>query len=646
MLQRFSMQKKLVAALVVMAVLALVAVGWFAIRAIGDARADARAASDGAQVVEAAVVTGDLVDGLQRERGMSVGYVASDGQNFGSQLADGRGQTDAALQALEEQLDDEQTDAGAAEQSLRRGVSQLSELNGTRGQIDSLQVDGGDVAAYYTGVIAELVGGIQAGFAEVADAELAQGGSAYNALIGAKEAAGQTRAQLNGVFTEDSFAPEQVETVGSLIGQQDALLDAFETAASEEMLSRYRDVSMSATFTGIDSFQAAAFDDPGGRGFGIDPQEWFDASSARIEQLHELELAQADELLERADQVASQAGRELTLATVMTSAFLLPLLLIAGTVIVYLRRQVVRPLGDSARSLARSSEGMSAVATQVGSNAEETAAQAGVVASAGEQVSQNVQAVATAVEELTSSISEISQNASDASGVAAEGVEAARVTNESVSELDQASTEIGEVIELISSIAEQTNLLALNATIEAARAGEAGKGFAVVANEVKELAKQTASATEQVGERVTAIQEGTRRSVGSIEEISSIVARISDMQNTIASAVEEQNSATMEIGRNANEAATGASEIAENIASVATAANDTTDGANQTQQAANELAAMAERLDQLVFGAAQRDAAAAGTGAGSAAGVAATPHPTSDDVAGSEPARSQELVGS
>jgi hypothetical protein len=141
-----------------------------------------------------------------------------------------------------------------------------------------------------------------------------------------------------------------------------------------------------------------------------------------------------------------------------------------------------------------------------------------------------------------------------------------------VAKLGESSQQIGKVIEVITSIAEQTNLLALNATIEAARAGEAGKGFAVVAGEVKELAKETAKATEEIGSRIAAIQEDTSDAVGAIGEIEQVIARIADMQTTIASAVEEQTATTNEIGRNVAEAARGSAEIAENIVSVAQAA--------------------------------------------------------------------------
>src|SRR5579884_3876613 len=177
---------------------------------------------------------------------------------------------------------------------------------------------------------------------------------------------------------------------------------------------------------------------------------------------------------------------------------------------------------------------------------------------------------------MLASIREISKSANEAALIASRAVTTADATNKTVARLGDSSLEIGKVIKVITSIAQQTNLLALNATIEAARAGEAGKGFAVVANEVKELAKETARATEDIGQKIEAIQHDTRVSVDAIAQIGNIIKEINDISNNIAAAVEEQTVTTNEISRNVTEAANGTTDIASNIAGVATAAQDTT----------------------------------------------------------------------
>jgi methyl-accepting chemotaxis protein len=257
-------------------------------------------------------------------------------------------------------------------------------------------------------------------------------------------------------------------------------------------------------------------------------------------------------------------------------------------------------VNQNSQALASSSEELTAVSQQMSANSEETATQSNVVAAASEQVSKNVATVATSAEEMSATAKEIAKSATEAAKVATQAVKVASDTNKTVAKLGESSIEIGKVIKVITSIAQQTNLLALNATIEAARAGEAGKGFAVVANEVKELAKQTATATEDISGKIEAIQNDTKAAVSAIDQIGKIINQINDIQNTIASAVEEQTATTNEIARNAAEAAKGSTEISKNIANVSEAAKNTTQGANNTLTAATELSRLASELKRVV----------------------------------------------
>jgi len=263
-------------------------------------------------------------------------------------------------------------------------------------------------------------------------------------------------------------------------------------------------------------------------------------------------------------------------------------------------RRTVSTIDASATSLAGAADRMSATANQIAGSAEEGSSQAQEVSAAAEEVSRSVDTVSAGSEQMGASIREISQNASEAARVAAEAVTITSATSDTMNKLGDSSAEIGNVIKVITQIAEQTNLLALNATIEAARAGEAGKGFAVVASEVKDLAQETARATEDISRRVEAIQADTVGAVTAIEEISSVIARISDFQTTIASAVEEQTATTAEMSRSVQEAATGTNEIAQKITAVAQAAQDTSQGVTETQQASTDLARMSGDLSTLV----------------------------------------------
>jgi methyl-accepting chemotaxis protein len=257
-------------------------------------------------------------------------------------------------------------------------------------------------------------------------------------------------------------------------------------------------------------------------------------------------------------------------------------------------------VGDVVQAVSSQAKQMEASAQSLSAAAEESSNQASKVAAASEQASANVETVATATEELSASIAEISRQVANSSRIAGMAVGEAGKANEMVQGLVKASHRIGEVVNLITDIANQTNLLALNATIEAARAGAAGKGFAVVAAEVKNLANQTAKATEEVGAQITAVQAATHGAVTAIQTIGKTIGEIESITSTIAAAVEEQSAATREIARSVEQASSGTREVTSNIGVVIQAANDTGTAANEVLGSAKTLLNRSGHLHSLV----------------------------------------------
>jgi len=260
----------------------------------------------------------------------------------------------------------------------------------------------------------------------------------------------------------------------------------------------------------------------------------------------------------------------------------------------------IQTVAANTHGVARSSDALSTVSHQMSANAEETSAQATLVSAAVARVTGSLRTVASGTEQMSISIRDIAKSATEAAKVATEAVNVAETTNVTITQLGASSAEIGAVVKVITTIAQQTNLLALNATIEAARAGEAGKGFAVVANEVKELAKATAKATEDISGKIEAIQGDTTRAVDAIARVSTIINQIQGISSTIATAVEEQHATTNEMTRNIGDAAQLSDEISTNIEGVAQAAQSTSTGAFESKRAAEQLAKMSSDLREIV----------------------------------------------
>ena len=324
-------------------------------------------------------------------------------------------------------------------------------------------------------------------------------------------------------------------------------------------------------------------------------------SRGTLRQHYEKHRAAVDKVVSMAEQrnihdeneVASVVSGRMALSMVT----ILGILAVTGGLGWVITKETVEPLRNSAAKLYHLSNH---VCEKLLLNAETTANQASGACETANQVSSNAQVLASAVEQLESSIREISSNTTSAVSIARNAVDAADQTRGTITRLGDSSSEIGNVIKVINSISEQTNLLALNATIEAARAGEAGKGFGVVANEVKELAKETSRATEEIISRIGTIQSDTQEAVNAIARVGEIITQINDSQHAIAGAVEQQTTMTSEISRNIAEVASSSNDIAHSISGVADTAKGITTGSDETLSTASDIENMATELLQLV----------------------------------------------
>ncbi|MBO1751439.1 methyl-accepting chemotaxis protein [Actinotalea sp. BY-33] len=643
-LQRFPIGQRLIA-LVLLPLLALVAVAG---QGVLDRDAERRDAETVVMLTGLAGMAGDVAHALQRERGATSLYVSSRGERFGAELSGFRAEADDAVAALlayaTEHADALPEAVGAATSAATDGTSAL---DGLRSAADGFSRPVTELIPEYTVVVTAVLDVLPPVVAATTDAVEARRLAALDALMTAKERAGVERAQLSNVFTNDEFGPGQVVTVASLVAGREQSLATFASLADDEARASLTVLLGDPAVVAAAELEESALARPEG-GFDVDPTEWFEQATVRIDALKALEDGFAAHITDRAATVRDDARNAMLLAVGTAVLALVLTVGLAVAIILSIRRPLrrtvevlegvargeldhelvvpahardevaemsrslntataslrdtLRRMRDTSHALASAATELDQVSATVGEAVDASAEQARAVSASAGEVSANVDSVAAATEQMGAAVHEIARHASEAATVSSSAAAMAQTANNSVSALEASSSRIEEVVKTVASIANQTNLLALNATIEAARAGASGKGFAVVAGEVKELAQETSTATEDIAQRITVLREDARVAVDAIGQITAIVARIDESQAQIAAAVEEQSATTASITEHALGAAGSTDRIASGASRVAENAVQETESLGGLNDAARDLAAMAVELDGALQG--------------------------------------------
>lgn len=593
-----------------------------------------------------AVKMSEFVHESQKERGATGVFMGSKGTKFAAELQQTRSDTDKKITALEEVLKyfDSRQSGVEFKNNLDSALDKFNRIRSHRDSVNSFNIPGGEGIGYYTDMNASFLKVIDHIGKLNSNGELSTSVYAYVNLLRAKEKAGVERATMSNTFGVNRFEKGVFNKFVSAIAAQDIHTNLFLSLVAPEQRDFYKNKIQGQFVDETARMRMIAMEKADQGNFGIDPVYWYTMMTGKINLLKEVEDKLSNDLNIRTDRLKTSANHDLIFFTITIFVSIMATLFLTYLI----ARNITEPLRDMASFAEKIAEGdltvrskinrndeagklamilnnmaenlrgmivqlqnsigqismtsgeLAASSRQMGSNSEETSRQVSSVSAAGEQTNRNVQTVASAAEEMTATIKEISKNVQEASSITSQAVHVAESTNQTISKLSDSSAEIGKVIKVITSIAQQTNLLALNATIEAARAGEAGKGFAVVANEVKDLAKETAKATEEISRKIEAIQTDTKSAVSAIGEIGKIIGKINEISMAIAGAVEEQAVTTTEISRNMAEAARGTSEVVQNIQAVSTASKSTADGAVDIMAASQILSKMGEELMAVV----------------------------------------------
>ncbi len=567
--------------------------------------------------VDLAAAANALVHQLQRERGMSAGYLGSGGQDFADELVSQRAATDAALAEFEELVNagDIQAQSSEFADSSQIVAQRLAELANRRDAISAQRTSSDDAIAYYSDTNAALIGLVSNVAALLTDAELAHRFGSYVALMLQKEFAGIERALLSSAFAADNFTdPGHFQYFIEVVAKQEGYEELFRMSAFRGDLRSYQEAIDSggahrqmrniAMAQGLDG------------NFGIAPDAWFQAATDHIDALGEAEAQLTASIIDGADELRSSAQSALYFFAIIT---LLTILLAAG-ITQWIGRSISNPLAQTSNLAQQIAQQLVATATQQSASVSETATAVSQTSTTVDELRQTSQVAAdrsNAVREK----SEKSVIASDEALTAiSDGMHAMNRIREEVEsiaqnilELSEKNIQIGEIVQSVGAIAEQSNLLAVNASIEAAQAGEHGKGFSVVASEVKALAAQSKEATAQIRSILSEIQKSsnaavmvTEQGTKRVEESASLIENLGDTVRSLGSSIEDSLEASMQISATANQQLTGIEEITVAMSNIEQATQENAAGTQQLEEVAREVQTMSEQLNYVVVGVSKR----------------------------------------